>query len=77
MNNKTTHTNQLIIQKGNFEEAEEYDVTYYASLTWKQSVSIVEEMRKSIWGKEYVTKNGVERIIKKAHLKDDRDEFEC
>jgi hypothetical protein len=47
-------------------------VTYFVSLSWKQSVSIVEELRRTIWGKEYL-ENKRELIIVKKSLKD----FSC
>jgi hypothetical protein len=77
MNNTQKNIDALIIQKGNFEEAEDYDVTYYAGISWLQSVSIVEELRRTIWSKEYENENKKEKLIRKANLKDDRDEFEC
>lgn len=64
-----------ITRKGSFEQAEEEEenIAYYAKIDWKQSAEIVEAMRKSIWHKVYGLKR--EKIIFKAHLKEDRDEL--
>jgi len=62
------------VSKSSFAEAEEIEVTYYAKISWQESVSAVEEMRKRIWNKEY--HKGIEKIIKKASLKEDRDDIE-
>ncbi len=65
----------MVATKVSFAEAEEADITYYASIDWKESVATVEEMRKQIWSKQY--KSGrIEKIIHKAGLKEERDEFE-
>lgn len=61
------------VRKGSFADAEESDVEYYAIVDWKESVAIVEEMRKMFWDKEY--KKGMVKVIAKGKLKDDRDEF--
>ena len=63
-----------IIRKVTFAEAEELDIDYYASLDWKESARIVEEMRRKFWGDDYPGK--VEKIIRKASLKDLTDDFE-
>jgi hypothetical protein len=57
-----------------FAEAEEHEVEYYAQLSWKESAGIVEEMRQSIWNKEYLLPRSRQASI--THLKDDRDDFE-
>jgi len=62
------------IRKVTFAEAEELDIDYYASLDWKESARIVEEMRRQFWGDDYPGK--VEKIIRKASLKDLTDDFE-
>lgn len=67
---------QMVGRIVSFAEAEELDVAYYASLDWKESVSIVEEMRVKIWNKAYKEHNEVEKIIRKASLTEDRDDFE-
>ena len=66
----------MVGRKLSFAEAEEEDVAYYASLDWKESVSIVEQMRTNIWDEEYRRHDKVERIIRKASLTEDRDDFE-
>lgn len=38
-----------VVRKVSFAEAEKIDIAYYASLSWKESVRHVEEMRKHIW----------------------------
>lgn len=63
-----------IVRKVSFEEAEEIDIECYANMDWKQSASIVEEMRRQIWKKEYNKKP--EKIIRRSSLKDDRDDLE-
>lgn len=63
-----------IVRKVSFEEAEEIDIEHYASIDWKQSASIVEEMRRQIWNKEYNKKP--EKIIRRSSLKEDRDDLE-
>jgi len=66
---------EMVVTKVSFAEAEEADIAYYASIDWKESVATVEEMRRQIWSKQY--KSGkIENIIKKAGLKEERDEFE-
>ena len=65
----------MVATKVSFAEAEEADIAYYASIDWKQSVATVEDMRKQIWSKQYKT-GKIEKIIRKANLKEDRDEFE-
>ena len=65
---------EAAVRKVSFAEADELDVEYYASIDWKESVSNAEKLRKMVWKKEY--KKGIEKIIRIAHLKDERDEFE-
>ena len=65
---------ELVIRKVSFAQAEEDDVAYYAQNSWQNSAAIVEEMRKGIWNKVYGLKR--EKIIFKAGLKEDRDDFE-
>ena len=65
----------MVVKKVSFAEAEEADIAYYASIDWKESVATVEEMRKQIWNEEYKT-GKIEKIIRKANLKEERDEFE-
>ena len=57
-----------------FAEAEESDIEYYASVDWKESAATVERIRMHIWGDEYNKK--VEKIIRRASLKDLTDDFE-
>ena len=57
-----------------FAQAEEGEILYYASLDRKKSVAIVEQMRKMIWDKEYL--QPMEKKIRWANLKEDKDEFE-
>lgn len=59
---------------GTFEEAEERDIEYYASLSWEESARWVEEMRKKLWGKSYPSV--IEKIFRVALLTDDRDDIE-
>lgn len=63
-----------VVKGISFAEADEIDVAYYASIDWKESVSNAEKLRKMVWNDEY--KNGIEKIIRIANLKEDRDEFE-
>jgi hypothetical protein len=65
---------ERIVRKGSFKEAGEMDIEHYASLNWKKSIAIVEEMRKMFWGKKY--KSGMVKQGATAGLKDDRDDFE-
>jgi hypothetical protein len=62
------------IKKVSFAEAEEIDIEYYASIDWKESARIVEEMRMRFWNEGYPGK--VEMIIRKKSLKDSDDDFE-
>ncbi len=64
----------LIARKLSFAEAEEATIEYYANVDWKESASTVEEMRKGIWNYEY--KKGMEKIIRRSTLKEDRDDIE-
>lgn len=57
-----------------FAQAEEEEVLYYASLSRKESVAIVEQMRKMIWNKEYL--QPMLKEVRWGNLKEDRDEFE-
>ncbi len=61
------------INKVSFAEAEDLDVEYYAGISWKVSVSNVEEMRRMIWNREYNLER--DRSITISRLKDDRDEL--
>ena len=65
---------EKVVKKVSFIEAEEDDIEYYASIDWKESASIVEEMRRNIWSEEYKQKR--KKIIRRTKLKDDRDDFE-
>jgi hypothetical protein len=65
---------EKVVRKVSFAEADEIDVAYYASIDWKESVSNAEKLRKMVWSDQY--KNGIEKIIRIANLKEDRDEFE-
>ncbi len=65
---------EIVARKVSFAEAEDLDVEYYANVDWKESVSTVEEMRKSIWSREY--KEGMLKVISKGKLNDDRDDIE-
>ena len=65
---------EMIVRKGSFAEAEEAELEYYAGLGWKESAAAVEKMRKMFWEKEY--KEGMEKVIRKGSLKEDRDDFE-
>ncbi len=56
-----------------FAQAEEEEVSYYVTLDRKESVAIVEQMRKMIWDKEYL--QPMSKEIRWANLKEDRDEF--
>jgi len=67
---------QPVIRKVSFTEVEEIDVAYYASINWKESVAIVEDMRMGIWQDAYEKHNEVEKIIRKRALKEEDDEFE-
>jgi 16S rRNA U516 pseudouridylate synthase RsuA-like enzyme len=63
-----------VVKKYSFAEAEEADIEYYANVDWKESAANVEEMRKGIWNAEY--KKGMEKIIRKSTLKEERDDIE-
>jgi 16S rRNA U516 pseudouridylate synthase RsuA-like enzyme len=63
-----------IVKKMTFAEAEEATVEYYANVDWKESAATVETMRKGIWNEEYNA--GMEKIIRKSTLKEDRDDIE-
>ncbi|MEO6732851.1 MAG: hypothetical protein ABIN01_16630 [Ferruginibacter sp.] len=60
-------------KKVSFAAAEDLEIEYYAGISWKESVSNVEEMRRMIWNEEY--KLGRVRSISIAKLNDDSDEF--
>jgi len=64
----------MVVRKVSFAEAEEADVDYYANVDWKESAATVEEMRRGIWSEEY--QRGMEKIIRKSTLKEDRDDVE-
>jgi hypothetical protein len=74
MNHKAKEMEDVVVN-ASFTEADDMDTAYYASLEWQESVSIVEEMRMQIWGKAYENKE-MEKVIRKASLTDDRDDFE-
>ncbi len=57
-----------------FAQAEEEEILFYASLDRKESVAIVEQMRRMIWDKEYL--QPMIKEVRWKNLKDDRDEFE-
>lgn len=59
-------------QKATFAEAEEMEVEYYANLSWKESATNVEQLRKMIWSKEYEI--GMLKTMAIAGLKEDRDD---
>lgn len=63
-----------VIKKLSFAESEEFDIDCYASMNWKESAGIVEEMRKQFWGNDYPGK--VEKIIRRVSLKELTDDFE-
>lgn len=65
---------EMVVRKTSFDEGEEADVEYYANVDWKESASTVEELRRGIWGEEY--QRGMEKIIRKSTLKEDRDDNE-
>ena len=46
----------MVANKGSFDDAEELEIEYYASIDWKESARNVERMRRMIWGKEYSLK---------------------
>jgi hypothetical protein len=65
---------EMVGSKISFAQAEEDEVSYYASLGRNESVAIVEQMRKMIWDKEYL--QPMIKEVRWCNLKDDRDEFE-
>lgn len=65
---------EVVGNKVSFEQAEKEEVMYYASLSRNESVAIVEQMRKMIWGKEYL--QPMNKEVRWVNLKEDRDEFE-
>jgi hypothetical protein len=65
---------EMVGNNVSFAQAEEDEILYYASLDRKESVAIVEQMRKMIWDKEYL--QPMSKEIRWANLKEDRDEFE-
>ncbi len=71
---KKDRSNWTIRKFSSFAEAEESDIEYYASINWKDSAATVEGMRMQIWGDECNKK--VEKIIRRASLKDLTDDFE-
>lgn len=60
--------------KASFAEAEELEIAYYAGLSWKESATHVETMRRQVWGKNYPDR--MERVFRRASLKEDRDDIE-
>ncbi len=65
---------EKVVWKGTFEEAEERDIEYYASLSWEKSAQWVEEMRKRVWSKSYPVT--IEKVFKIRLLTDDEDDIE-
>jgi hypothetical protein len=65
---------EMVGSKVSFAQAEEEEVSYYASLDRKESVAIVEQMRKMIWDKEYL--QPMIKEVRWANLKEVRNEFE-
>jgi hypothetical protein len=65
----------MVVTAGSFAEAEERDVEYYASISWKESAENAEQMRRMIWSEEYNNQDK-ERKVSVAKLKEDRDDFE-
>jgi 16S rRNA U516 pseudouridylate synthase RsuA-like enzyme len=63
-----------VVKEVSFAEAKEIEVPYYASVGWKESAAVVEEMRKGIWAEEY--KKEMEKVVSRGHLKEDRDDIE-
>jgi hypothetical protein len=74
MKRKATEMEHVVVN-ASFKEAEDMDTAYYASLEWQESAAIVEEMRMQIWSEAY-ERNTMEKVIRKASLTDDRDDFE-
>lgn len=74
MKYRATEMEHVVIN-ASFKEADEIDTAYYASLEWKDSIAIVEEMRRQIWSEAYEN-NTMEKVIRKAPLTEDRDDFE-
>ena len=71
---KKDRSNWTVRKFSNFAEAEESNIEYYAFIDWKESAATVERIRMQIWGDEY--NNKVEKIIRRASLKDLTDDFE-
>ena len=46
----------MVANKGSFDEAEEVEIEYYASIDWKESARNVEKIRRMLWWKEYSLK---------------------
>ena len=65
---------EKVFWQGTFEEAEEREIEYYASLTWQKSAEWVEAARKKIWGDDYP--RVIEKIFRITSLKEDRDDSE-
>lgn len=59
-----------IVQMGSFAEAEEQEVSYYASISWKESAAVAEELRKSIWSEAYKNRKEMVHTIQKVALTD-------
>jgi hypothetical protein len=60
---------QMVVTKMSFEEAEEADIEYYASISWKESAEKAAQIRRMIWSEEY-SKQDKERQVSVAKLKD-------
>ncbi len=73
MKGKENHI-KVFSKAASFAEAEEIDIAFSAVANWEENVSVVEEMRKSIWEKEY--KIGRIAVGRVRSLKSDEDEFE-
>ena len=46
----------MVANKGSFDDAEELEIEYYASIDGKESARNVDRMRRMIWWKEYSLK---------------------
>jgi hypothetical protein len=64
---------EMVGNNVSFADAEVQEISYYASLNRKESVAIVEQMRKMIWDKEYLQE--MTKDVRWGNLKDERDEF--
>ncbi|WP_157976846.1 hypothetical protein [Taibaiella helva] len=71
-----TREMEHIVRTGSFAEAEEQEIAYYASINWKESVAVAEELRRSIWSEAYRNREQVAHIVKKAVLTDRQDDIE-